>query len=113
MPYRLSFLEWLRWEFTSRDGWDRSDQQSDPVIAFAHFVLFENETLGNMLQRSADTLEPQDIAHQLKRRKASPELMSAFVQTWREFINLRTELDLGLTRYRKQYELRRQDKRAA
>ncbi len=76
-------------------------------------MLFENETLGNMLQRSSDTLEPQDITHQLKRRKASNEMLAAFVHTWKEFVTLRSELDKALERYRRHYALSRQTRSAA
>ena len=103
MPYKLSFLDWLRWEFTAREGWDRDDAD-DPVIVFARYVLFENEPLGNAL-RKVDAREPQDVTNQLKRRNANQDMVAAFGQTWREFIDFRCELDKGVARYRHHYTL--------
>jgi hypothetical protein len=101
MPYKLLFLDWLRWEFTERGGWDRQDA-ADPVIRFARYVLFDNESLGNSL-RNVDSGEPQDIANQLKRRKVPEEKLVAFARTWREFVTFKVELDRGIARYRRQY----------
>ena len=103
MPYKLSFIDWLRWEFTARGGWDRNDQR-DPVIRFARYIFFDNESLGNAL-RKIDAGEPQDISNQLRRRKATLDMVAAFERTWREFITFKSELDKGIARYRKQYEL--------
>ncbi|MFQ5953742.1 MAG: hypothetical protein ACE5JZ_01590 [Kiloniellales bacterium] len=103
MPYKLFFLDWLRWEFTARHGWDRGDDD-DPVLVFARYVLFENERLGDAL-RNLDAREPQDIVHQLVRRKAGRDVVTAFGHTWRQFISFRSELDKGMARYRRHYEL--------
>jgi hypothetical protein len=105
------FLDWLRWEFTERGGWDRHDAV-DPVLRFARYVLFENEALGNSL-RNLESGEPQDIANQLRRRKVAEELLIAFAQTWREFVSFRVELDRGIARYRKHYKLGQARVRAA
>ena len=111
MPYKLLFLDWLRWEFTERHGWDRGEDD-DPVLVFARYVLFENERLGNAL-RNLDAHEPQDVAIQLARRKAGREVVAPFGRTWREFVKFRGELDKGMARYRRQYELGNGGGRAA
>ncbi len=112
MPYKLTFLDWLRWEFTARDGWEIGDDADDPVLVFARYVLFENEPLGNAL-RKVDAREPQDITSQLTRRKVGRDMVAAFGKTWREFISFRCELDKGIARYRRHYKLGSDGSKAA